>query len=152
MKKIPFVLGLVVVLAAIMATIWLGGNSILVFVDVLSLVIIILFAFPSLIGTFGWKGFWKSFRLAFSRDEHAEREEYARAWIVLKTLGRMIYMGGVIGSFIGIIGIFAFASGDAEVLRETANYSVALLGIFYSLIINLVLIEPLKAYLKSRSI
>ena len=149
MKLINYFTALVIVLAAITATVMVSGISIGVFVDLASLVVILLYALPMLIGTFGWRNFWSSFALAFSRNE-AEPDEYARAAEVVHSAGRQIYLGAAIATFVGFIGIFSFASGEPEMLQETANFSVALLGIFYGMIMNLVFIQPIRAYLRSR--
>lgn len=148
MKKLNYWIAVVLVLAAIFATIWVGGNYFYSFLDGVSLLVIVLFAFPMLIATFGWKEFRSSFALAFSR-ERGEPSDYARAAEVVKSTGRMIYLGAALATFIGFIAIFSYHSSETTELM--ANYSVALLGIFYGLIINLILIEPLKAYLLFRS-
>ncbi|MDC7231928.1 MAG: hypothetical protein PQJ58_01755 [Spirochaetales bacterium] len=148
MKLLNYLTAMVIVLAAIIATIFAAGNLIKAFIDFLSLLVILLYALPMLIGTFGWKNFWGSFALAFSKDEGLP-EEYARAAEVVTSAGRQIYLGAALATFIGFIGIFSFSSPD--ILKETSNFSVALLGIFYGMIINLILIEPIRAYLKSKS-
>lgn len=147
MKLVNYLLGVILVLALTVITILMAGNSLLSYVDFLSLLIVILFPLPTMLGLFGWQKFRFSMGLAFKK-ETAEPEDYRNAAVVVRALGRMIYLSALLGFFIGFIGILA-SIGTSEQLA--ANLGVALVVTFYGILLNLVVIEPIHSYLKARS-
>jgi membrane protease YdiL (CAAX protease family) len=150
MKLFNYLLGVVIVLAVTAVTIIVAGNLLITYADILSLLIVILLPLPPMIGLFGWKGFWSSLGLAFRR-EAAEPEEYRHAAEVVRFLGRLIYLSAVLGFFIGFIGILTHYKAEETTELLAANFGVSLLVIFYAIVLNLVFVEPIRAYLKSRS-
>lgn len=150
MKMINYLLGVFVVMAVTVVIIIVAGNLLIAYVDILSLLIVILLPLPPMIGLFGWKGFWSSLGLAFQR-ETADPEEYRHAAEVVRFLGRLIYLSAVLGFFIAFIGILAYYKSDGTTELLAANFGVSLVVIFYAIVLNLVFIEPVRAYLTSRS-
>jgi len=150
MKLINYLLGVIVVLAVTVMIIIAAGNILIAYVDMLSLLIVLLLPLPPMIGLFGWKRFWSSLGLAFRR-EAADPEEYRHAAEVVRFLGRLIYLSAVLGFFIAFIGLLAYYKTDETTELLAANFGVSLVVIFYAIVLNLILIEPIRAYLKSRS-
>ena len=147
MKIWKWVLGAVIIVLGIVAAILAAGNSILYFVDILSAVVLALFTLPALIGIHGWKGYWDAFRLPFRKDR-ASRSDYDAAVAVLDSSIRMLYVAALLGTLIGTIGILAYLQKSPDGAADVGNYAVAMITVFYAMIVHLAVLEPLRSRLR----
>lgn len=145
MKLGRYLTACILLLVVLVSTIVMGGNPLGIFLDSISLIIILLLSLVIQIGTFGWKNFWGAFSLAF-RQEKAEASDYARAEAILSSTKKQIYLASLIGFFVGGIGILVNVDFSAD--ATAPNSAIALLTVFYGMIINLIVIEPLRAWLE----
>jgi len=148
MKLGRYLTACVILLVVLALTVVLGGNPPGMFLDSVSLLIILLLALVIQIGTFGWKGFWGAFGLPFRREK-AEAKDYAKAEAILKSTKKQVYLASVVGFSIG--GISILVKVDFSAGTTAPNSAIALLTVFYGMLINLILIEPLRAWLERAS-
>jgi len=149
MKLGRYITACIIVFAVITLIILLGGNYIGLYLDYVSLLIIVLLSLAIQIGTFGWKDFWGAFALPF-RKEKAEAAEYSKAEAILSSTKKQIYLASGIGFFIATIAIITFLNSETSA-DAGVNSAIALVVIFYGMLLNLMLVEPLRAWLERAS-
>jgi len=145
MKKSYFV-SVLLSLGLIVAAIITAGADILAFLSIPAFIATVFLPVFVTIGVFGLSAFFSSFRLAFHGSEAAV-DELKAAFSLFKMLGNSILLTGFITSMIGFITILASLFGKDEVGSAIA---LALMTLFYSLILFLLVALPFKTAIEKR--
>ena len=117
----------------------------LLFIDIPSLLIVVLIPMALTIVSYGFEGFKELFEL-FLKFTHEPTTPQAHLKKKIRILDSYIiytYASGVIGTFIGIIALLT-NSFVLSVEDGLASFSVALLTLFYATLINEIKIRPTK--------
>lgn len=149
MKFRNYLIGVAVVLASLVAVVVVAGGSLLVLVDLLAFLLLILFTLPTSLAAHGWKGYWGSYRLAFS-EEPASRADYGKAIAVLDGTVKKLYPAAFVGALIGFLMILVYMNENTGLVEKNVNYAVSLLAVFYALIIHMVFLEPIRSCLRRK--
>lgn len=140
-----FVVIAMALLALLFATFTMAGNEVIMnltnYADITSLLLVIFWTLPVLIGAGMLKDFGKSFGRAFSTKKVCTREELVRSMEAVKLTQKSNWVAGILGfisAFIYICRRFCFDEIDAQIF--VINVAVASITLFYAAIINLVLL------------
>lgn len=146
MRKFYFI-SFAFILALIGFGIILGGRGFGWYIDIPSLVMIILPMFFIPAAAYGVTGTGKAFSLPFRED--VDRKELLHAENIFRTLRRTVWLTGVIALLIGNIAML----GNIELVSGyTVGLGVAILAFFYSLSIDLVIVTPYLMGIRRRLI
>lgn len=142
---ILFIVIAMALLALLFATFTATGGYVIMnlpnYVDIPSLLLVIFWTLPVLIGAGMLKDFGKSFGRAFSTKKVCTREELVRSMEAVQLTQRANWVAGILGflpAFIYICRCFRFGEIDAQIF--VINVAVASIALFYAAIINLVLL------------
>lgn len=144
MKKSRFFLSIIGVMILLLGLNILGGNDPLLYLDIASLLCIILFTLIPFLASYKMSGIRKGFKIALSTGGKSEAD---RAYGIkfVKTWDRLSLFSSAVTFMFGIIGMLAWLEDTASV---GANLGVALIVMFYYFIMKLAIFVPLKASLE----
>lgn len=109
------------------------------YIDLPSLILIVLWTLPVLIGAGLLKDFGASFRRAFSTKLLCTREELARSMEAVQLAQKANWIAGLLGFLIAFVYICkSYGEMGAEVFL--LNVSVAVIVIIYAAMLNLILL------------
>lgn len=152
-RKEMYLLAILVFLAVIVLTVGLNcglaGVSMSIFVDIPSLLIVLLIVIPILLGAGVWKDVISAFRMLLTRKWDVTLYELRCAEHGLKVLMASLLAAGSFGTVCSLLAVLGYVpqSGGMEMEAICANLEVASIPFFYSLLFLLLLI-PLKALVK----
>jgi flagellar motor component MotA len=148
MKSGRYIAGVIIAIALLGFAIIVSGGGLLNFLDISSLVMVIVPTLALMSAAFGWKKIWKSVSLAFSVNP-VEPAEYGKAAVIVGSFRIFLYMSGFIGSIVGVISLLAVKE---PLIEPRAGAALVLLTPIYAAVIHWALIEPVRVYLKKQSI
>ena len=123
----------------ILAMVFAGAN-IGLFVNLPALIVVVFLPCFNVIGVFGFRAFLRSFRLAYIGNG-ATKEELATGAAIFSLLSKSLLLTGLITSIIGLITIL----GNLQTTQGMGKVlAIALLTIFYSLILMFLVALPYK--------
>lgn len=136
----------IVVAILVIAVVWSLGT--LLFLDVPSLIVVIVPVLAMSFAAFSPRDIGKSFRVAFTRQP-AEPAELRTAAAFFKALERYIILSGLIGVFTGVISMLGAVSRDSS-LNIASGFALLLVSAFYAIVLLLVVAVPFKAAVDKR--
>lgn len=145
MKKSYFV-SVLLSLGLLVAAIITAGANILAFLSIPAFIATVFLPVFVTIGVFGLSTFFSSFRLAFQGGEASARE-LKTAFSLFRLLGNSILLTGFITAMVGFVAILATLQGKDEL---GSNLVLALMTLFYSLILFLLVALPFKTAIEKR--
>jgi len=139
MKRTYFLMGILCIGMLVLGVVFAGGTFGM-YVNAPALIIVVLL--PSFIvsGVFGPRTYFRSFRLAFAGTE-ATVEELKTGVALFSLLGKSYLLTGFITTMIGIVAILGELKETSELGIPVA---IALLTLFYSLILVFLVAAPFK--------
>lgn len=139
-----YLIGLIIFIAIMAGTTIVSGTP-AAFVDLPSIIVILAFCIPMLMASGLLPDLLRSFRIMGQKVNTWSLLELRKTDIALKLAVRLLLLSGILGSLIGIIGL---ASSLTNMSRLGPNVAVALLTLFYSLLLILMLM-PIQARVKA---
>lgn len=122
-----------------------GGSSLFIFLDIPSILIIILLSFSLLHASGLFNDFRRALRImTLKENTFYSLSELKRAELSVKSLKKLFLLSGIFATLLGVVAIFALYTDYTTILRST---SVAMLTTFYSLII-IILLTPIENKIK----
>ena len=152
MTKTRFILLLLFLLLIILWGIIFGGNSVLLYMDIPSLIFtpLVPYLITSFIYPFSQQ---KEFnRAVFNKSENIDIKGNQQVIAFLKLLKNLTILGAVVGTFIGFIGIMGYLSELTEPVIIGRNFGVLAICPFYATVFIYAIIEPLRAVAKKNII
>ena len=144
--------GVVLVLGLIAASVRMAGGRLTVFVSLGAFALVVLPAVLMSLANFSFVEIGDAFAAAFgsdgSRGGEAARARLERARIFHEALGRYIIGSGVLATFLGVI--IMLANLNSEVATVGSGFAIALITVFYSLVLYVVLVVPFRAGIERR--
>lgn len=144
MKKEEINMSILVTMIAVLlvfgySLLLMEGDLVMVlnYIDIPSLLFILLLAIPILISAGLLKDFWLSYKRAFSAPVCATRAELQRSMEAVALAGRANWTASI---FSFLISLFFICRNDMEINIFWVNVSVAVLPLFYAAMLNLVLL------------
>jgi flagellar motor component MotA len=125
----------------------MSGGAFSVYLDVPSLLIMVIFPFVYQCLLFGVSTVKIAFTAGFKKD--AAMEELTKAQLFFKNYSKVIWITALVVVFIGTVAILAYLEDPAML---GPNFALAFLSILYGGIIHLVIILPNSVFLKKRLI
>ena len=119
-------------------------GSLLYIVDCVSLLGIVLLAFPMLAASGLLKDFLHSFSIAFGKTCTADQREISRALTAVKLTSKLVLFSGILVSLLGLLTLLHQLDDPASI---GPNVSVALIALVYALFLSILLL-PVKARLE----
>lgn len=150
MKKF-YIIALILVFGSIFTGMIIGTNNLdglLFFVDPPSFLILFLPVILLLKSQFSWKEIGSAFAIGFKKNGVSETE-LKKALLFFKALQKYSICAGIIGLMTGGIFIFNYVSDSIALSR---SFAVALLVVFYAVILNFTVALPFQFGLKKRII
>jgi flagellar motor component MotA len=144
-----FILGILVFLVIIGATMLLGANSFLYFLDIPSLIFVVGLYFAVLVSTKGLKDFTYGLKCIVKKDFIPEKKATKRSLEAFRLLNKTTPGICILGFFIGLI---ALLSKMDDVSTIGPSVAVALLVTIYTVIINTCFIKTAMSDLKKKLI
>lgn len=145
MKRIYPVM-FVLFLALVATGVLFAGARATLFLNLPSLLIVVLLSLVLSLCTFSPVEIGRAFALAFRRTE-VDQSELRAAILYFRSLQWYLIVSGLIGFFIGLIAILA-GLGTAKTVG--AGLAIALLTVFYSLLLAAVVAVPFRTGLERR--
>ncbi len=140
---------LVIVLAVVViAIVWSLGT--LLFVDVPSLVVVVVPVLAMSIASFSPREIGKSFRVAFARQP-AEPAELRTAAAFFRALQRYLILSGLIGVFTGVISLLGWIGQKPSLSTNVASgFALLLISAFYAIVLLLTVAVPFRSAVDKR--
>ncbi len=145
MKKSYFIF-VVLCLGFLLLGVVFAGTRISLFLNIPALIVVIFPPSFIVIAVYGLSPFFNSFRLAF-QGTHATVEELKTGVALFRTLTISVLLIGFITMMIGLIAILGNPVGADELGKL---FAIALITLFYSLILIFLVIIPFKAAFEKR--
>jgi flagellar motor component MotA len=145
MKKIYGIL-IIVTLALFTLGIVFAGASLLAYINFPAFIVVVVPPCLLAIAAFGLHSFGRSFAVAF-QNVAATTKELKVALAFFNVLGRVVLLSGFIGTMIGLIAMLANIE-DPEQIGPAM--SIALVTLFYSLVLMCIVTVPFKAAIHKR--
>lgn len=139
-----YFIGLIVFILILAGTTVISGAP-AAFVDLPSIIVILAFCIPMLMASGLLPDLLRGFRLMGQKVNTLSLLELKKAAIALRLAERLLLLSGILGSIIGIIGL---ASSLKDMSSLGPNLAVALLALFYSILLIIVLM-PVQARVKA---
>ncbi|MDF2511562.1 MAG: hypothetical protein K0S04_1428 [Herbinix sp.] len=139
-----YVIAIIIFLVATVGGISLCSPPI-IFLDIPSLLIILLFTIPMLIAAGLGGDLSRAFKVMVRKDLPYTRVELQRALIAVEYTMRLLFYAGLIGSLIGFISMLRNIS-DLSTIGP--NFAVMLLTLFYALLASFFFL-PIRAKIKA---
>ena len=141
-------LGMLVLLSLLSYFGGLGFGLSLVFVDCISFLLIFSFSTLASLTNYSFKEGWQMFRRAFGNRTFS-LIEIQQAVLFFRNLGLYILLSGVLGFIAGVIFMMVNLEDTSSV---GPNMAVALLALFYAVVIRQFFIQPLLNSLEQRAL
>ena len=103
------------------------------FIDLPSLLIVVIPTLGLSIGNFSWKTYKKTWSIPFGNPENYEQSELIETHKCVNYMGNMFVMMGLIGSLIGVVLILQNVDEPKMVASAAA---IAIIPLFYSVILK----------------
>ena len=145
MKKSYFIF-VVLCLGLLLLGVVFAGAKIGTYLSLPALVIVVFLPSFVVIGVYGLPTFFKSFRLAFQGND-ATTEQLETGALLFKMLGGSVLLTGFITTMIGVIAMLANLMDAVEIGKMIA---IALITLFYSLILIFLVAAPFKSACEKR--
>jgi len=139
-----YFVGLIVFIAVLAGTTIVSGSP-AAFVDLPSIIIILAFCIPMLMASGLTSDLLRGFKLMGQKVNIWSLLELKKTDTALKLTVRLLLLSGILGSLTGVIGL---VSNLSSIDRLGPNLAVALLTLFYSILLILMLI-PVQARVKA---
>lgn len=123
-------------------------GSMVTYLDLFSLLVIIMLVIPMLLASGAHKDFNRAFRLALNKKTEPGIKELERAGTAVATARKLIILSGILDSLISMICILTRLD---DIAYLGPNVSVAILSLLYAVILNIILV-PIEHRLKTRII
>ena len=123
-----------------------AGAPVSLYLSLPALIVVVLPPVFLTLGSFGWTGFWRSFRIAFE-GVSATRLELKTGVKLFGALRRFLLLTGIITTMIGLIAMLSSLNQPDEIGHVVA---LALITLFYSLNLIFFVAIPFSAALKTR--
>lgn len=143
-----FILGILVFVVMICVYILLGAQM-NVFLDMSTLLYVIIGYVAILLTTQSFKEFYKGILLANKKDMKVECDELKKMEQVYKVLSKASWGIGLMGIIISVMSMFATLDSPSSVGPAMNN---AFMAIFYTLLINTIFLTPIRFFIKKRII
>ncbi len=129
-------------------TFWVGVglDTIGVYLDIPSAILILFFAFVPLLATYSFGEIRNCFVIGF-RKSGVDKVDIKNAILFFSSLQKYLILSGLLGTFVGVIALLSFLGSPGEVGKGMA---VALLISFYAVILSIVIAVPFKTGLQKR--
>lgn len=137
-----------VFIAIVLMIVLSGGTSATMFLDLPSLLLIIIIVVPIMTGTGQWKPFFQAFHY-LNKKKDVNLTVLNRSIEAVTFVQRLVLYGSLLLAVFSVIMIFSQSQGLSDHLLN--NLSVALLPFLYGLTISLLLL-PVRTVLVSRRI
>lgn len=138
MKTRRYLISLACALAILAFGIYASGGSLLAYFDIPSVLCVVGGTIAMLRAGYGFKEMGAAFRAVLSTG--ASRAELERAVLFFAEMRRYLYVSGVLSALLGFIALFKlFANPE----RFLPNIGVAIIVVFYSLLLDFALALPL---------
>jgi flagellar motor component MotA len=138
MKARRYLVSLFCALACIVFGIYASGGTLLVYVDIPSVLCVVCVTVAMLRSGYGFREMGAAFAAALS--SRAEAPALERAELFFAQMRRYLYVSGILSTFLGFIAMFRLFK-DPE--RFMPNLAVALIVVFYALLLDLAVALPL---------
>jgi flagellar motor component MotA len=145
--KRNYFLAVVVLAACFAGTVYVSGGLLRTYLDIPSILIMVLFPFVYQCLIFGASGLKTAFTAAFR--ENATGEQLANAQLFFKNYGKIIWLSAFVTVLIGAIAILAHLE-DPKMLGP--NFAIALISALYGGLLHIMIIVPNSVFLKKRLI
>lgn len=116
-----------------------GMAALAMYIDLPSLLLLILWTLPVLLGSGMTRDFLRAFPRAFSMKADIRREGMLRSMEALQLVQRAVWIAGILGFLIS----FVFIGGNAKNMEQAqfwANVAVAAIVLVYAALLNLLLL------------
>ena len=101
------------------------------FLDLPSLVIVLVPTIVFAIGAYSWETYGKTWSIPFGNPENCEQSELVEVNKCLNFMGNMSVVMGIIGTFIGVILLLNFLQQGVDISRAIA---IAVISLFYGIL------------------
>jgi len=101
------------------------------FLDLGSLVIVLVPTIVFAIGSYSWGTYGKTWSIPFGNPENCEQSELVEVNKCLNFMGNMSVVMGIIGTFIGVILLLNFLQQGVDISRAIA---IAVISLFYGIL------------------
>ena len=147
MKKTYF-LGLVLFSLLIFITLWLsvGISAVNIYVDFLSLILILLCSIFLLLANYSLGEIRMYFSLGF-RKADADKTDITNGILFFTSLQKYLILSGLMGTFIGIIAVLANLN-NPEVTGS--GLALSLMTVLYAIILSMGIVVPFRTGLQKR--
>ena len=142
MTKLRFYINLVLMLLLCIATAMVSGNSILVFVDIASLILAIILPYIIVCFIFTPREQIKFKKEIFKPDGAGDKKELEKALVYFKSFKNLLISSGILWTIMGTIGILTHLQNPDHI---GPNFAVALIVPLYIALFFLIVVEPLRA-------
>lgn len=145
MKKTYFI-SLILLLVVVAFGVILGGADVTAYIDFPSMVIIVLPVIFVLLSAYSAGDIGRAFSRPFADD--AGLEELLQAENIFKSMRKTMWFAGAIGFFIGNIAMLSLLITE----NYFSGFAVAVLVLFYALILDLIVVVPYLTGIRKRII
>lgn len=139
-----YIFAIVIFIAILVGTIILG-TPITVFLNLPSILIIVLITATMLMASGLFNDFKRAFKVIMSRDNLFSKVEIEKSYLAIELTIKLIINSGLLGSLIGLIQLLGTLNNPSTI---GPNVAVMLLTLFYGLFGTFIFM-PIKARLKS---
>lgn len=146
MKKLSYLINLIIILAITMAVIIYLGGYLSWFLDYTSVLFLLILTLSSILMNYGLKDFARFHKSAFS--DLPEDQDYMKKAVNCFSMIRMNLMAaGVIGAALGLIVMLGNLNDTSHIGPALAT---TLMTVFYAFLLQLIWVNPLLTRLKSK--
>lgn len=138
-----YIIGILIFFGLLIPTILLGGD-LATFIDLPSIMIILFFTIPIIIGAGLFQDLKRSFKIVMVKKNTFSQEELEKSLLSVDLALKMIVISGAMGTILGIISILRNVDDNSQI---GPSFSVALLTFFYALFCTVIFL-PIKAKIK----
>ena len=142
---IRYLLSLIMFLIGIISAILYSGGTIMSYIDIPSIIFIVIFPFIFVSIIFGFKEMSLAFSVSFKKD--VENDKLKKALNIFKTYGKTTWITGFIAVLIGLVAILENVD---DKMKLGPNLALALVSLLYCGIINVIIIIPFTILIKKK--
>jgi flagellar motor component MotA len=142
-----YFLAVLVLAFSFAGTIFMSGGALSGYLDIPSILIMVLFPFVYQCLLFGVSTAKTAFTVGFKKD--ATMEQLTKAQLFFKNYSKVIWITALVVVFIGTVAILKYLE-DRTMLGP--NFALAFISILYGGLLHLVIILPNSVFLKKRLI
>jgi flagellar motor component MotA len=145
--KRNYFLSVVVLAACFAGTVYMSGGSLRIYLDIPSVLIMVIFPLVYQCLIFGTSGIKIAFTAAFRKN--ATEEQLVNAQLFFKSYGKIIWLSAFVTVLIATIAMLVNLE-DKTALGP--NFAIALISSLYGGLLHIVIIVPNSVFLKKRLI